>query len=211
MGKYDVYSIANWFSNNNRKTRESTRDGNLTLNKLLYFADSFNYAIKGEKLINENPVGYANGPVYQKVYVNHRHYYAQDILSTEEKLSDDTIELLKIVNFIFGNYSATDLSDITHNQSPWKNKEEDCKLIHFNPILDFEDFNDEEKENMIALYSMYKDVDVDNMFVDKIGDNIVIYDKSTVLDEQDFAELESLPKEEDSIFIEKIDGELVYG
>lgn len=44
----------------------------------------------------------------------------------------------------------------------------------------------------------------------RIGDNVFVYDGSMVLDEGDHKELEGLEGEEDSIFVEKIDGELIY-
>ncbi|MCT1925312.1 Panacea domain-containing protein [Staphylococcus pasteuri] len=210
--QYNVYNIANWFYNNNLKTQENTYDGNLTLNKLLYFADSFNYVINGEKLINQDVVGYANGPVYQDIYIDFKHYNRMHIKENRENLDDETIELLKIINFMFGksdNYNK--LSDITHSQSPWKNKKEDCEKVDYNPILDFADFDEEERTNIVELFNTYRDINLDNLFVDKIGDNTVIYSLDTNLTDEDYMELEALEKEDDSVFVEKIDGELVYG
>ncbi|HDG9374109.1 TPA: DUF4065 domain-containing protein [Staphylococcus aureus] len=210
--QYNVYNIANWFYNNNLKTQENTYDGNLTLNKLLYFADSFNYVINGEKLIKQDVVGYANGPVYQEIYVDFRHHRMMSIKSNNEKLDEETIELLKIINFMFGksdNYSK--LSAITHAQSPWKNRKEDCEKVDYNPILDFADFDEEERTNIIELFNTYKEMNLDNLFVDKIGNNTVIYSMDTELTDEDYMELEALEKESDSVFVEKIDGELVYG
>ncbi|EKS24292.1 hypothetical protein HMPREF9310_02119 [Staphylococcus simulans ACS-120-V-Sch1] len=210
--QYNVYNIANWFYNNNLKAKENTYDGNLTLNKLLYFADSFNYVINGDKLIKQEVVGYANGPVYQDIYVDFKHDNMLFIKMKKANLDEDTIKLLKIINFMFGqsdNYKK--LSDITHNQSPWKNKKEDCEKVNFNPVLDFADFNEEERKNIIELFNTYKELDLDNLFVDKIGDNTVIYTLDTKLTDEDYFELEALEKEEDSVFVEKIDGELVYG
>lgn len=210
--QYSVYNIANWFYNNNLKTRENTYDGNLTLNKLLYFADSFNYVINGEKLIKQDVVGYANGPVYQDIYIDFKHYRRMHIKESRENPDDETIELLKIINFMFGksdNYNK--LSDITHAQSPWKNKKEDCEKVDYNPILNFADFDEEERTNMVELFNTYRDINLDNLFVDKIGDNTVIYSLDTDLTDEDYMELEALEKEDDSVFVEKIDGELVYG
>lgn len=210
--QYNVYNIANWFYNNNLKTQENTYDGNLTLNKLLYFADSFNYVINGEKLIEQDVVGYANGPVYQDIYVDFKHHSMMFIKENNKKIDEDTIELLKIINFMFGksdNYNK--LSDITHAQSPWKNRKEDCEKVNYNPILNFADFNEEERTNIIELFNTYREMNLDNLFVDKIGDNTVIYSLDTELTDEDYMELEALEKEDDSVFVEKIDGELVYG
>ncbi|MBJ6366107.1 DUF4065 domain-containing protein [Staphylococcus hominis] len=210
--QYNVYNIANWFYNNNLKTQENTYDGNLTLNKLLYFADSFNYVINGEKLIKQDVVGYANGPVYQEIYVDFRHHRMMSIKINNEKLDEETIELLKIINFMFGksdNYNK--LSAITHAQSPWKNRKEDCEKVDYNPTLDFADFDEEERTNIIELFNTYKEMNLDNLFVDKIGNNTVIYSMDTELTDEDYMELEALEKESDSVFVEKIDGELVYG
>ncbi|MCY1565590.1 Panacea domain-containing protein [Staphylococcus pettenkoferi] len=212
VSQYDVYDIANWFYNNNLKVQESTYDGNLTLNKLLYFADSFNYVLNGKKLIEQEVVGYVNGPVYQDIYIDFRHNEMKLIKERNKNLDNDTVELLKIVNFMFGqsdNYKK--LSEITHNQSPWKNKKEDCQKVNYNPELDFSDFSEEERTNMIELYNTYKYLNLDNLFVDKIGNNTVIYTRDTELTDEDYLELEALEEEEDSLFVKKIDGELVYG
>ena len=134
------------------------------------------------------------------------------IKEKHDNLDDDTVKLLKIINFMFGqsdNYKK--LSDITHKQSPWKNKKEDCGKVNYNPVLDLADFNKEERTNIIELFNSYKALNLDNLLVDKIGNNTIIYSHDTNLNDEDISELEVLEKENDSLFVEKIGGELVYG
>ncbi|MCY1570217.1 Panacea domain-containing protein [Staphylococcus pettenkoferi] len=210
--QYDVFDIANWFYNNNLKIQENTYESNLTLNQLLYFADSFNYVINGRKLINQEIVGYMNSPVYQDIYIDFKDNGMKLIKENHDSLDDDTVKLLKIINFMFGqsdNYKY--LSDITHKQSPWVNKKEDCEKVNYNPGLDLADFNKEERTNIIEVFNSYKSLDLDNLLVAKIGNNTIIYSRDTKLTDEDFLKLEALEKEEDSLFVEKIDGELVYG
>ncbi|MCY1591001.1 Panacea domain-containing protein [Staphylococcus pettenkoferi] len=210
--QYDVYDIANWFYNNNLKIQENTYESNLTLNQLLYFADSFNYVIYGRKLINQEIVGYVDGSVYQDIYIDFKYNNMKLIKEKHDNLDDDTVKLLKIINFMFGqsdNYKK--LSDITHKQSPWKNKKEDCGKVNYNPVLDLADFNKEERTNIIELFNSYKALNLDNLLVDKIGNNTIIYSHDTNLNDEDISELEVLEKENDSLFVEKIGGELVYG
>ena len=126
ISQYDVYDVANWFYNNNLKIQENTYESNLTLNQLLYFADSFNYVINGRKLIKQEVVGYMDGSVYQDIYIDFKNNGMKLTKENHDSLDDETVKLLKIINFMFGqsdNYK--NLSDIAHEQSPWKNKKED--------------------------------------------------------------------------------------
>ena len=209
--KYNVTEVAKWFYENNNKVTEFSYDGNLMLQKLLYFADVYNFVKEKSNLYNQQPIGFANGPVYNQIYWDYSKNRLKDTLSTNVVIDENTMRILKIVNFIYGNYSSKTLSDLTHEQSPWKNKEEDCLKNYFNPVLELSDLTDEEISNLRDVLDIYSDIDIDSLTVDKIGDNVIIYNKKLLLDEQDYKELENIPKEEDSIFIEKIDGELVYG
>ncbi|MCI0139930.1 hypothetical protein, partial [Enterococcus faecalis] len=94
-------------------------------------------------------------------------------------------------------------------QTPWKNKEKLCKKSFINPQLSFEDLTDNEKSDLIEIYNMYGDMNLDNYVIDRIGNNVFVYDINTKLNEDDYMELQQLKVEEDSIFIEKIGGELV--
>lgn len=211
MTSYDVNTIAKWFVSNNSKTVEHSYDGHLLLHKLLYFSEVFYYALNKEKLMKQDPVGYKRGPVYQTIYVDHMHYSLVGVNADTNFIEKATEEFLKVINFIFGSQKANYLSGLTHEQSPWLNKEQDCIRTDYNPILNIDDLNEEEIEAMKNVYSMYEDFDVDSLTLDKIGENIFIYEKNLILSEADLYELNSLEKEDDSIFIEKFDGELVYG
>ncbi|HDH4242358.1 TPA: DUF4065 domain-containing protein [Staphylococcus aureus] len=207
---YNINTIAKWFVENNITSSENSYDGNLTLNKLIYFADAMNYAINNKKLVDEIPVGFANGPVYQSVYVDHRYRTLESINSDDAEISEETLKLLRIVKFAFGSYTSQYLSELTHEQTPWKNKEKWCKKSFINPQLSFEDLTDDEKFDLIETYNMYGDMNLDNYVIDRIGNNVFVYDINTNLNEDDYMELQKLKNENDSIFIEKIDGEIVY-
>ncbi|WP_019165647.1 Panacea domain-containing protein [Staphylococcus delphini] len=207
---YSINTIAKWFVENNITSSENSYDGNLTLNKLIYFADAMNYAINNKQLVDEVPVGFANGPVYQSVYIDHRYRTLASINSDEAEISEETLKLLRIVKFAFGSYNPQYLSELTHEQTPWKNKEELCKKSFINPQLSFEDLTDDEKSDLIEIYNMYGDMNLDNYVIDRIGNNVFVYDINTNLNEDDYMELQQLKVEKDSIFIEKIGGELVY-
>ncbi|MGO2175172.1 MAG: Panacea domain-containing protein [Staphylococcus equorum] len=207
---YNVKTIAKWFIENDITSSENSYDGNLTLNKLIYFADAMNFTINDEKLVDESPSGYANGPVYQSIYVDHRHYNLMSVKANEDKISEETTKLLKIIKFAFGSYKPQYLTKLTHEQSPWKVKQVDCEKNDYNPLLSFDDLSEIEKKNMLEIYNMYNEIDLDNYSVDKIGENVFVFVSNIVLEEEDYKELENLEVENDSIFVEKIDGELIY-
>lgn len=72
-----------------------------------------------------------------------------------------------------------------------------------NPQLSFEDLTDE-KFDLIETYNMYGDMNLDNYVIDRIGNNVFVYDINTNLNEDDYMELQQLKNENDSIFIEKL-------
>lgn len=211
MTSYDVNTIAKWFVSNNSKTVEQSYDGHLLLHKLLYFSEVFYYALNKEKLIKQSPVGYRKGPVYQTIYVDHKHYSLAGVNGDNNLIEQATVQFLKVINFIFGSQKANYLSQLTHEQSPWLNKEQDCIRSDYNPLLNIEELSPEEIQAMSNVYAMYENLNVDSLVLDKIGENIFIYDKDLSLSDAELYELNAIEKEEDSIFIEKIDGELVYG
>ena len=102
----------------------------LALEKILFFSNGVNYALNGNRLIDENSEAWQHGPVYPSVYRKYKRYGYKPIddaiksvngcmltkVSLKEKQSID------LVISTFGLYSPKMLEKISHEQTPWKEK-----------------------------------------------------------------------------------------
>ena len=97
---------------------------NLKIQKLLYYAQGLHLALYHKPLFEEKIIAWQYGPVVEEVYRELKSYqgaippfedFNNDYLSSEE------LDLIKDVYDVFGQFSATKLVEMTHNESPWKN------------------------------------------------------------------------------------------
>lgn len=98
----------------------------LALQKLLYYAQSFFYAIFGKVLFADDCQAWSRGPVFPEIYYKYRGFGYDPIqlpeIEFDPKLSDlleCEINLLDAILASFGKYSGSVLSKITHNEQPW--------------------------------------------------------------------------------------------
>jgi len=94
----------------------------MSLEKLVYYAQSFRLALTGAPLFEDEVRAWRHGPVIPSVYRAYEGSGAQPIVPTdsEDAELDDSIEqhLQSIVGF-FGRYTAIELSNATHAEEPW--------------------------------------------------------------------------------------------
>ena len=98
----------------------------LALQKLLYFAQAFYKAIFSQQLFPETCQAWRDGPVYPDIYYKYKEFGYNPIDKPTKDLDEDLSELttrelslLDAVIDVFGSYSGTVLSNITHNELPW--------------------------------------------------------------------------------------------
>lgn len=97
---------------------------NLKLQKLLYYAQGFGLAISGEPLFPEKIKAWLHGPVVPQVYHEYKECGASPIPVQSVDLGrypDEARELLDEVYAVYGQFSASKLRDMTHQEAPWKN------------------------------------------------------------------------------------------
>ena len=115
-GLYDIGSVANWFLKKEPMDQKK-------LQKLCYYAYAW-------YLYMFNDIeGWVHGPVSSSLYkafpfkslekLNVNKYY-KDIPDSD----NDTIQFLKKIYEVFGEYSGTDLELMTHSEMPWKKSRE---------------------------------------------------------------------------------------
>ncbi|MGN0994037.1 MAG: type II toxin-antitoxin system antitoxin SocA domain-containing protein [Butyricicoccus sp.] len=99
----------------------------LALQKMLYYAQAFFYALFGEELFGDACQAWAHGPVYPNVYYKYKAYgynpIEQPVLEFEDDLTELTtreVELLDAIISAFGCYSGSILEKMTHSEKPWR-------------------------------------------------------------------------------------------
>ncbi|MBZ5641146.1 MAG: DUF4065 domain-containing protein [Acidobacteriia bacterium] len=116
------HEIAQYFLS---KVDEDAGDSisNLKLQKLVYYGQGFHLAVFDEPLFNEEIVVWQHGPVVVDLYHRYKKYGAGSIPPEEidlEKYDPKLRELLDEVYSVYGQFSASKLRALTHEEPPWK-------------------------------------------------------------------------------------------
>lgn len=124
-GMYEALEIANFFLAT-ADVHDATIDP-LKLQKLLYYAQGFSLAIRGEALFEDEFEAWPHGPVVPSVYHHFKRFGRGAIDPPDEtefdwdQIDDEEVEdLLDEVWEEFGQYSGWALRDMTHAEPPWK-------------------------------------------------------------------------------------------
>lgn len=129
--------VADWFlvKHSSVMERDGAIDEQLTqmkIHKLLYYAQGVYLALFNTRLFDEELLAWQHGPVVRSIYDRFHKDGAQINISNDEKeqlINDfDDISKNENSNMVlvavyekFGQYSASQLRNMTHLESPWKN------------------------------------------------------------------------------------------
>jgi len=92
----------------------------LSLQKLLYYAQGFYYALRGSYLFIEDCEAWVHGPVYTEIYPKFKPFGYEPIKSEcSYNLSEEKTSLLDGVLRAFGCYNGKILEKFTHSETPW--------------------------------------------------------------------------------------------
>lgn len=94
---------------------------NLKLQKLLYYADAWNLALRDAALFDEDFKAWVHGPVLLSQYHRFKDYKWHPITEEIEKpqLPDDLSAFLDEIIDVFGSETAVSLELMTHREEPW--------------------------------------------------------------------------------------------
>lgn len=106
---------------------------NLKVQKLLYYAQGFHLAVYDAPLFPEAIKAWAHGPVVPQVYHVYKEYGSHPI--TVERVELDSYgprerELLDEVWAVYGQFTASKLETMTHNEPPWMNTPQSEAIPH---------------------------------------------------------------------------------
>ena len=106
---------------------------NLKVQKLLYYAQGFNLAVYDEPLFPEAIKAWAHGPVVPQVYHVYKELGSGPIPVTRVTLAEygeRERELLDEVWSVYGQFTASKLETMTHNEPPWMNTPQSEAISH---------------------------------------------------------------------------------
>ena len=121
MNKVNPNDVAKWFCSKNIIEDLNSEDGNIKLQKLLFFAQLI-YMAKhnGETMFDEKFNAFKNGMVLERIRKQYKNNYKQFVVNTNDLIFDDEIvEVLKLTEDIFGHVSAQELSELSHEFDAW--------------------------------------------------------------------------------------------
>jgi uncharacterized phage-associated protein len=97
---------------------------NLKLQKLVYYAQGFSLALTGKPLFNETIEAWQHGPVVPSLYRSLKQHGSEPVPAPENGIDiaaypEDVRELLDEVYSVYGQFSASKLRNMTHQERPW--------------------------------------------------------------------------------------------
>jgi uncharacterized phage-associated protein len=106
---------------------------NLKVQKLLYYAQGFHLAVYGKPLFSEAIKAWAHGPVVPQVYHIYKDCGYRPIPVERVKLEAYTAEVRELLDevwAVYGQFTATKLESMTHNEPPWMNTPQSEAISH---------------------------------------------------------------------------------
>jgi len=94
----------------------------MKLQKLVYYCQAWSLVWDEKPLFRERIEAWANGPVVPKLYARHRgQFHVSEWIGNPNALSAVQKATVDAVLKFYGDKSSQWLSDLTHQESPWKN------------------------------------------------------------------------------------------
>lgn len=119
----NVMDVANWFLNQSPMTHKK-------LQKLCYYAQAWHCALHNKQpLFSEQIEAWVHGPVVRELYGQFACYGWDEIPQkyTTNKLSEQSIEILKTVYNTYKGFNGDQLEYMTHQEIPWISARGDLK------------------------------------------------------------------------------------
>lgn len=119
-------NVAEWFLSRNKIIEEDCGGEpitNMKLQKLLYYAQGLYLAKFNKPLFNDDIENWTHGPVVASIYDEYKINKNMGIVNFNppiENFTDDEEEILKFTLEEFGQFSASKLRNMTHEETPWK-------------------------------------------------------------------------------------------
>lgn len=198
-------------------TYKNTYDGNMKIQKLLFFANIISLSEKGEPLFTDPIFAFKNGCVVESVRLRYKNDYANlynDSMCFEPDFTQDQYDVINLTSELFGQLSARELSALNHSFSFWR------AALERSDIGGYRDKElsvvslDEMRSELSAIkkvIDVYKANIVDRKFKEVVNGVVFYYDSVMTITDEMLEQLEMFSFDaEDSAYTVYIDeGNLV--
>ena len=120
--------VANWIVHYSLNDLGAPIDP-MSLEKMLYYGQCFHLVLQDRPLFPDEILAWQKGPVVASVYLHYNRFGWNPIVPDEDTTPDrfavDTTDFLKQIIGVFGRYTASLLSQATHQEGPWKDARHD--------------------------------------------------------------------------------------
>lgn len=207
--KVDVLDISKWFMNRHEDIASGSFNGNVKLQKLLYYTQVMSIAVTGEGIFTNNIEAWKHGPVIAEAFRFYSHDFDK-IKNRKININKADEKLLKVINSLFGFKTAKELENISHKEKPWLELKDEVDK-RSNPIITKEKIKNYYK-NMKNIFETFSDFDFDNEKAEYINSNVFVYNKKDLeLTDDDRMILYDIAEQVDneSFYVYKEDEKLV--
>lgn len=122
MNRVKPIDVAKWFMNQDIEGIDNSKDGNMKLQKLLFFAQMI-YMCRnnGDTMFEEEFNAFEHGMVLQNVLWKYKDNFEELEKESKQKVEmpNDIEEILITTKEIFGECSPKELSEMTHELKAW--------------------------------------------------------------------------------------------
>ncbi len=157
---YSSQDIAQWFINRSAMDVDMFYGDyitNMKLQKLLYFAQGLSFAIFGKAMFKDAIQAWDHGPVVPDIFHKYKVCGAGSIEDVNPvKIDAETAALLEFVYKKYGIYSASQLRNLSHEQSPYKDNYVPDKKNIVIPNADIKQEFSKDRDNLIDEYAKNK-------------------------------------------------------
>lgn len=123
MQKVSPLEITKWFISQDLDKPKNKKEGNIKIQKLLFFSQLIYMAKNnGKTMFDEEFYAFEHGMVLENVRKTYQNYYKDISKQSKEQnmnFSEDIIETLILTKEIFGECSAKELSELSHEFDAW--------------------------------------------------------------------------------------------
>lgn len=123
MQKVSPVEITKWFINQDLDEPKNKKDGNIKLQKLLFFSQLIYMAKNnGKTMFDDEFCAFEHGMVLEDIRKIYHNNYKQITKQAKEEtiiFPKEIVETLELTKEIFGNCSADELSDLSHEFDAW--------------------------------------------------------------------------------------------
>lgn len=200
----NINEVSKWLINNGTGMTYPSKNGNLKLQKLLYYSNALSLSVYDEPLFSNNVEAWVEGPVIKDAYVAYR--YEELWAERAHNISVKAKDILNIVLDLFDDFNALELKKMTHNEEPWEQYKDE--VAPYKQI--FISNSDIKKYYKEAFKTVYENIKNEESI--EVGNNIFLYNpQNTKLTQEDINILQEDFKDHfnEEFFVFKEDGDLI--